>query len=266
MLQHVFAATRAEPCPCMAEGVALLRSFAGFAWTTDTPAYQRCTVENTDSADLREYDTLRQEINNRTTIAYTLVALDLAALGGGLSIVDKSKHILVGLAAISSLLWLYWIDHAAQVQRIAAYIAIDIAPRVSAAEGHPVLRWETFLRRLTAGGDSAREVLFGPDPPALSRNFRPIVSSDWYTTLLFGGSPPLLLGLYIIANAKAGPVTAVEVGLAVAAAGGLGCYALISYRRLKHAVPVISAAILAAGSAISQDETTVPQTGGAEVE
>ena len=217
--------------------------------------YRRCGVVENGSADLREYETLRQEINNRTTISYTLVALDLAALGGGLSVVDKSKAVLAALAAISSLLWLYWVDHAAQVQRIATYIAIGLAPRLSAAEGHPVLQWEVFLRKLSAGGKSAHAVLFGQDKSIPESGFRPIVSSDWYTTLLFGGSPPLLLGLYIAANAKASVLTAVEVGVATGVVAALWLYALTSYRRLKRAVPILAAAIIAANSPpSSQDE------------
>ena len=198
-------------------------------------------------------------INNRTTISYTLVALDLAALGGGLSIVNKSKAILVALAAISSVLWLYWIDHAAQVHRIAAYIAIELAPKISAAAGEPVLQWEVFLRRLTAGGASAREVLFGSAQPFAERDLRPIVSSDWYTTLLFGGSPPPLLSLYIIAaNIKANLPTAIEVGIATTATMWLWIYALISYDRLKRAEPVIVAAILAANTASQKNQTESP--------
>jgi len=214
-------------------------------------------MADTSAADLREYETLRQEINNRTTISYTLVALDLAALGAGLSVVDKSKAILAALAAISSLLWLYWIDHSGQVQRIAAYIAISLAPRVSAAEGRPVLQWEVFLRQLTAGGKSAHEALSGPRKPVPESSFRPIVSSDWYTTLLFGGSPPLLLTLYIAANIKAGGLTAAEVGITAAAGTALWVYALISYRRLKRAVPVIAEAILAANDRTECEEEPV---------
>jgi hypothetical protein len=209
-------------------------------------------------AHLREYETLRQEINNRTTISYTLIALDLAALGGGLSVVNKSKAILVALAAISSLLWLYWTDHAAQVRRIAAYIAIDLAPKISAAIGEPALQWEVFLRRLTAGGTSAREVLFGPTQLFRERDFRRIVSSDWYTTLLFGGSPLLLLGLYVVANINAGPSTVIEVGIATAATMWLWTYALISYWRMKRVEPIIVAAILAANSNSTRDQAESP--------
>ena len=230
------------------------------------PGYKSCSVADNRSADLREYETLRQEINNRTTISYTLVALDLAALGGGLSVVDKSKAILVALAAISSLLWLYWIDHAAQVQRIAAYIAINLAPRISADEEHPVLQWEIFLRRLTAGGKSAHIAMFGPDRPIPESAFGPIVSSDWYTTLLFGGSPPLLLALYIAANVKASTLTAAEVAIATVAAAGLWTYALISYHRLKRVIPVIAEAILAANDSTGSERPTAQKSEAPETE
>lgn len=218
------------------------------------------------TADLREYDTLRQEINNRTTISYTLVALDLAALGGGLSVVDKSKAILAALAAISTLLWLYWTDHAAQVQRIAAYIAINLAPKISAIEGQTVLQWEVFLRQLTTGGESAHKALFGQERTVSEFKLRPIVSSDWYTTLLFGGSPPLLLALYIAANIKANTLTAIEVGIACAVGMGLWVYGLISYLRLKRAVPIIAKAILLANEPNEREEAPVQEPGSPELE
>ena len=221
-------------------------------------------MPESSSVELREYETLRQEINNRTTISYTLVALDLAALGGGLSVVDKSKAILAALAGISALLWLYWTDHAAQVQRIAAYIAIYLAPKISAAEGRAVLQWEIFLRRLTAGGESAHGALFGPDASTSKSEFRPIVSSDWYTTLLFGGSPPLLLALYIASyiasNTNTNVLTVTEVGFATAAVAALWIYALISYYRLKRAVPVIASAILAANGSAKDEKTPLQKS------
>lgn len=228
--------------------------------------YKYYTVAESSSTELREYETLRQEINNRTTISYTLVALDLAALGGGLSVVDKSRAILVGLAIISTLLWLYWTDHAAQVQRIAAYIAIYLAPKISAEVGRPVLQWEIFLRRLSAGGESAHEALFGLDTSIPKSEFRPIVSSDWYTTLLFGGSPPVLLILYIVANVNASALTTIEVSFAAAAGAALWIYALIHYRRLKRAAPVIASAILTANDRAEREEKPIQEPGSTESE
>lgn len=210
--------------------------------------YKNCSMPETGASDLREYETLRQEINNRTTISYTLVALDLAALGAGLSIADKSKAILVALAAISSLLWLYWADHSGQVNRIAAYIAIQLAPRIGADEGRPVLQWEAFLRRFNAGGESTSQVLFGPAQSDPGPSIRRVVSSDWYTTLLFGGAPPLLLGLYVAANARASASAAVEAAIATAAGTVLWAYALINYWHMRRAVSVIAEAILTASN------------------
>ena len=217
-------------------------------------------MPETYASDLREYETLRQEINNRTTISYTLVALDLAALGAGLSVVDKSRAILVALAAISSLLWLYWTDHAGQVNRIAAYIAIQLAPKISADEGRPVLQWEAFLRRFNAGGESTYRVLFGPGEAGPRSSIRRVVSSDWYTTLLFGGAPPLLLGLYVAANAKASAPTTAEAGLATAAGALLWIYALISYRHMRRAVSVIAEAILMANDGAAREDSAVGKT------
>ena len=70
-------------------------------------------VEDT-ALDAAELHTLRQEITSHFTLSATLIALELAAFGSSLSLVDKSTHILAVLAVISSFLWLLWIDHSTQ--------------------------------------------------------------------------------------------------------------------------------------------------------
>lgn len=78
--------------------------------------------------DVAELQALRQEIASHFTLSTTLMALELAAFGSSLSLVDKSTYILPVLAVISSFLWLLWIDHSTQILKIAAYISIDLAP------------------------------------------------------------------------------------------------------------------------------------------
>jgi hypothetical protein len=149
---------------------------------------------------IAEFEGLRHEIMNRITISFTLMALELAALGTGLSVAAKTTQIMVGLAAVSSLLWLYWIDNSIQLQRLGLYIAIELAPRISEIEGRPVLGWEIFFRKLLKGGRDASELLFNTEQ---ARGDKGIAlgagaSADWYTLILFGGSTPLLTVLYLV--------------------------------------------------------------------
>jgi hypothetical protein len=87
--------------------------------------------------DAAELQALRQAITSHFTLSATLIALELAAFGSSLSFVDKSTHVLAGLAVISSFLWLLWIDHSTQILKIAAYIAIELAPRMRQHLGRP---------------------------------------------------------------------------------------------------------------------------------
>jgi hypothetical protein len=91
-----------------------------------------------------ELQALRQEISSHFTLSAALVALELAAFGSSLSLVDKSTHVLAALAGISSFLWPLWIDHSTQILKIVAYIAIDLAPRMRQHLGRPVLGGKPF--------------------------------------------------------------------------------------------------------------------------
>src|SRR6266705_1292715 len=97
--------------------------------------------------DLAEFDRLREEIDNRTELSVNLVLAEIAALGAGISVVDKVPDVLLGLAAVSGFLWLLWMDHTEAIHKIALYIAHELAPRIqiSYAGG---LGWEKFLRGL----------------------------------------------------------------------------------------------------------------------
>lgn len=65
-------------------------------------------------AELVEFQCLRQEIDGRTPLAYGLVALEIAALGASIAVVDKVSDTLLGAAIIPIFLWLFWMDHASQ--------------------------------------------------------------------------------------------------------------------------------------------------------
>jgi hypothetical protein len=158
----------------------------------------------TDSRDhlrtiqLCEYEQLRNEINNRTQLSAGLVALQLAALGAGLSVLDKLPDAVVALAAVSSFLWLLWIDHTSQIYKIAAYIGLRLAPRLR--EGDEVLLgWEHFMRTLDQDGQKAAIALFGHSSSMSVKMLRTEVIGR-FIFMLFGASPPLLIVGFVIAK------------------------------------------------------------------
>jgi hypothetical protein len=188
--------------------------------------------------DIAEFEALRQEINSRLNVSYSLLALELAALGAGISVADKFPQALSGLAIVSSLLWLYWTDNSVQIQRIGAYIALDLAPRINEREDREVLRWEAFMRRLIRGGQDAAALLFGDSPPA-GRVIPAAFGTDWFTAALFGGSPPLLILLYAFGDShdSAGAwLLLASATVVTMPLWGYGAVCLARFNHLKHSV------------------------------
>ncbi len=215
--------------------------------------------------DVAELQALRQEITTHFTLTTTLMALELAAFGSSLSLVDKSTYILPALAVISSFLWLLWIDHSTQILKIAAYIAVELAPRMRQYLGRPVLGWEVFLRRLDSGGEGSATALYGVSPPpARTAIVRPL-RSEWYTPLLFGVAPPLLLSLYVAANLRGGTAN-IAVWLACATGGALWAFTIIRFIDFARNAKVIDQAILASPSSARHhgDNTKVESEVGDE--
>jgi hypothetical protein len=101
---------------------------------------------------LVEFGRLRQEIDNHMQFASALVGACLTSLGAGLAFFERLPDILIALAVASSLLGLQWIDHSAQILKIATYIAVRLSSRLPDADRRPLLGWETFLRRLDEDG------------------------------------------------------------------------------------------------------------------
>lgn len=187
------------------------------------------------SIELVEYGNLRQEINNRTTLAYALITLQLVTLGTGLSVAAKFPDIVAGLAAVSSFLWLFWVDHAGQVYKIAAYIAVELAPRLTEAAGRSVMGWEYFLRRLDGPENGAREALH-MSAAGLGRVRIPASSTaDKYAMLLFGCSPPVLLAGYaieILRDHQRPILLVIAIMTAVTAVWLFSVWRFISFRRM----------------------------------
>ncbi len=151
--------------------------------------------EHLRTVNLCEYEQLRSEINNRTNLAAGLIAIQLAALGAGLSILNDLPDIVVALAIISSLLWLMWIDHASQVYKIAAYISLYLAPRLREGD-ETVLGWESFMRKFDQGGQQAADALY---QGLVSKHIKVLPTSTigGFISGLFGASAPLLISGFV---------------------------------------------------------------------
>lgn len=188
--------------------------------------------------DVAEFEALRQEINSRLNVSYSLLALEVAALGAGISIAVRFPQALGGLALVSSLLWLFWTDNSVQVQRLGAYIALDLGPRLNQGKERPVLRWEAFMRRLAKGGQEAADLLFG-EAPRDGREIRSAIGSDWYTAALFGGTSPVLIVLYAFSNSLDGAgewLLLASASTATMVLWGYGVLCFTKFTRLQQAV------------------------------
>jgi hypothetical protein len=195
--------------------------------------------------DLSEYEQLRAEINNRTALSAGLVAAQLGAVGGGLSVMKDFPDVVLGLATVSSFLWLLWIDHTSQIYKVAAYISLRLAPRLRA--GNPeLLGWERFLRALDQEDQAAAKVLFGQ---ATTKNVSLLRTEQigLFIALLFGLSPILLIIGSILARPNevfdCGKILSLHSGvLVVAIAAWL--FAIDRYRRFVQARRSIDEAVL----------------------
>ncbi|MFC6881389.1 MULTISPECIES: hypothetical protein [Actinomadura] len=193
--------------------------------------------------EVAELQSLRQEITTRIGLMNAIVALELAAVGTGLTVLHESTHVLAGLAAISSFLWLLWMDQCLSSYKIAAYLSVELAPRLRALTGHRVLGWENFLRRVEAGRATSARTLFGPSAPR-ARGLIRTIRSDWYVPLLFGAAPPGLLLLYAMtAHDHRLGVAPTAVGCVLA--GGMWAIAFVRFWIFIRSTKILDRAILA---------------------
>jgi hypothetical protein len=155
--------------------------------------------DHSRTVDLSEYKQLRTEINTRTQLSAGLVALQLAALGAGLSAMNNLPDVVVALAAVSSFLWLLWIDHTSQIYKIAAYIGLRLAPRLREGEAE-LLGWEHFLRTLDQGGQKTA-IALGRSSSERVKLLR-TETIGRFISLLFGASPLLLIVGFVVAKHK----------------------------------------------------------------
>jgi hypothetical protein len=155
------------------------------------------------SIELVEFEQLRKEINNRTALSNQLILAELTTLGVGISFYDKLPDVLLGLAAISSFLWLLWLDHTVQVYKIASYIVKKLAKRLQ-GQYSGALGWEQYLRQLDRGGAGATRLLFGDNKENQKdiqyTTFPQTRSVGRYIMFLFGTTAPILIIIYLFVN------------------------------------------------------------------
>jgi hypothetical protein len=203
------------------------------------------------TVDLAEFDRLRTEIDNRTTLGSNVVALELTAAGAAIAVADKIPDALLGLAAVTCCLWLLWLDHAVQVYKLASYIGVQLAPKLTHDAGRRVLGWESYLRTLDAGGPAAWQALYpagqppGRDDTELVTGTRSVAS---YVTVLFGGIPFVTAAIYVAVVVDRFESTSELVRLiGVAVVAGLWLVSVMRYLEFRRGAAHIVHALLEAG-------------------
>lgn len=225
-----------------------------------TAGQQTGTNPDAISIHLAEYASLRQEIDNRTRLANQLVFSQLTVLGAGMAVFDVDKvflqDVLLGLAAISACLWLFWLDHLRQVFKIGAYIGLRLAPILQGFDAR-ALGWEKFLREIDSDEHRAGIAIFG-DPAGRSIRFGKTRSIGANTTLLFGAITPVLIAVYlsaymepILTGGLAGADTIRVV--AVLATVGVWGAAVRQALQLRRTMDAISDAVLNLGPGRADD-------------
>lgn len=192
--------------------------------------------------DTAELQSLRQEITTRITLMNGIIALELATIGTGLTAISQADFILVGLAAASSFLWLLWMDQSLYTYKIAAYLAVELAPRLGELVRRPVLGWEGFVRLIEANGESSEHALY-PYSSGTKRRLRfSGRHAEWYVPLLFLVTPLLLLARYTVEAHK----SAFSIAAACVVGGSVWVYTVTRFTLLMRDISVLNDAILAA--------------------
>lgn len=164
---------------------------------------------------LKEFERLRAEIDNRSLLQHGIIAADLAAIAAGFGVVAGTPEALIGVAAVTTYLWLLWMDHTLGIAAAASYIRDVLAVKLSAIVGAPVLGWEAYPRP-----DDGFPTPFSAIP------------------LLFRYGVPALLVFYVLDRVHGGAPTvidAVRAAAVLAVAVAHGFVWLKVYRPLRRA-------------------------------
>jgi hypothetical protein len=172
-----------------------------FSWRSGGSRRSQPVAADATAVYIAEYQAMREEINNRLALAHGLVIADLGALGAGISVARSFPFILIALAIVSTLLWLFWLGQVTQMNRIAAYIALELRPRLEEACQCSVLRWESYMRQLTMKQftASAPDSKHG-DQEKIGEIHVSLQGEGIHTSMLLGGATPVLLAVGIFAN------------------------------------------------------------------
>ncbi|GLY53665.1 hypothetical protein Lesp01_73210 [Lentzea sp. NBRC 102530] len=160
------------------------------------------------------------------------MAVELTALGAGISVAGKIQPVLIALAVVNSVLWLRYVDHVVAIFRAAAYVSFVLRPRLSGIVGEPVLRWEAFLRQIRSRryvAGSAAEIPAG----VTQERFPERILGLSHPSLLFGLASPVLVACYLYVCLSSGNRDL--FGVWFASVGALGFWAFTVVRHLDTA-------------------------------
>ena len=156
---------------------------------------------DSNDVDLVEFQRVRAEIDNRTTISETIILGHITALGTGLSLSGKVPDVLLALSYVSSLLWLSWLAHTRQIYKLSGYVATQLGPRFPHPPVKRALYWEEYSRMVDRVGLTAYELTYPELLAKATATTNQHQNISWFIGLFFACGP-LLLSIYVFIVAR----------------------------------------------------------------
>jgi hypothetical protein len=103
---------------------------------------------------LAEYQCLRTETVTHFTFANALIGLEVAAIGVSATLLNQGPILFAGFTALTSVIWVSYMDHIASIHRIALYVGTQLRDKIESATSASTLEWESWLRQLRSTGVS----------------------------------------------------------------------------------------------------------------
>jgi hypothetical protein len=94
--------------------------------------------------DLREFDRLRDEIQNRGAHMVTFMQMEFVAVGAAVSVAAKLPEALLGASVASFLLWMPYVEDRIQIANLGWYIGTRLAPLLRKTNPD-ALGWEIWV-------------------------------------------------------------------------------------------------------------------------
>jgi hypothetical protein len=111
-------------------------------------------------AHLAEFDILKREIDNRTSIQGTLTTVSVTATGIALGVgLFQVSPVIIVVPIVSACLGLLWLDNAVQIDKIGEYLRDTLRLRVARtckADDEAVLMWQVLEAK--TGGERAPRI------------------------------------------------------------------------------------------------------------